>query len=345
MVLTMQSLRLVGPAEDGDTIVLESLDGAERFTLPLDERLRDVSFHEPPQPDTAGLPAAADPSPEPGPELTPRDIQTRVRSGQSAQAVADEAGVPLERVMRFAYPVLAERARVVDEARRSRARRGPESHPVDFGELIDARLAQHGVNPALVGWDSYRREDGAWTVVAAFSTREQNLIAKFSLALHNRSVSALDALAADLLSDRPVRALLPQQPEAVTDDVPAVGEPTAPRLSAVPDPAEPDGGLDADPSGPATPAIRPGRRQKAHTHPIPVPADEDELFDQEALNDAGSPDWQEQPLPFETGEPAVDPAAGAAGPDDGRPKRGRRGDKPRMPSWDDILLGVRHKSD
>ena len=27
-------------------------------------------------------------------------------------------------------------------------------------------------------------------------------------------------------------------------------------------------------------------------------------------------------------------------------RRGRRtGDKPRMPSWDDILLGVRHKSD
>jgi len=320
----MQSLRLVGPGDDGGTVVLESLDGAERFTLPLDERLRDVSSYEPPEP-------APRPS-DPGSELSPRDIQTRVRAGQSAQSVADAAGVPLEKVMRFAHPVLAERARVVDEARRSRARRGQEGQAADFGDLLDARLSEHDINPASVGWDAYRREDGGWTVVAAFSAREQNLLAKFSFALHNRTVSALDALAADLLSDRPVRALLPAQPEAVT----AVGPVPPPRLAAVPEPesSEPDAA-----AGPASPAFRPGRRQKAHTHPIPVYSDDDELFDQEALDGQA---WQDQPLPFE-GE-ATD-AAPTAPAEDTKPRRGRRGDKPRMPSWDDILLGVRHKND
>ncbi|HEX2904134.1 MAG TPA: septation protein SepH [Jatrophihabitans sp.] len=356
----MQSLRVVGPAADGAYVVLESLDGAERFSLPLDERLRDVSTHETPQPGPA----------EPGTELTPRQIQTRVRAGESAQSVADDAGVPLERVMRFAFPVLAERSRVVDEARRSRARRnGLDAGPIEFGELIDQRFSAHAINPASVGWDAYRREDGGWTVVAAFSAVEQNRLAKFNFALHTRAVSALDALAADLLSDRPVRALLPQQPDPVTELSERDVRPSPPRLAAVPDPT--DAELAEERGGPASPALRPARRQKAHTRPIPVEAD-DELFDQDALDLAEAPGWHEPPLPFEpagdpaatrtaaggsaaggpaaTGSAATDSAAtGPAGgePDDGadaRHKR-RRGDKPRMPSWDDILLGVRHKND
>lgn len=336
----MQSLRFVGPADDGEFVVLESLDGAERFSLPLDERLRDVSSYEPPR---SGSTAS-----EASPELTPREIQTRVRAGESAQAVADDAGVPVERVMRFAFPVLAERSRVVDEARRARARRnGGDNTPIDFGDLIDERFTQHAINPASVGWDAYRREDGGWTVVAAFRAVEQNRLVKFNFALHTRAVSALDALAADLLSDRPVRALLPQQPDPVTDDAATDAAPV--RLTAVPDHPQP---ATEEHNGPASPAVRPGRRQKAHTRPIPVGSD-DELFDQDAVELPQAPTWHEQPLPFEAGgpdetslpsDPAAETSAAETEESEGKQKR-RRGDKPRMPSWDDILLGVRHKND
>jgi hypothetical protein len=333
----MQSLRLVGRSEDGAAVLLESLDGAERFSLPLDERLRDVCGNKPP---------TAEPEHPAQQALTPRDIQTRVRAGESAQDVADAAGVPLEKVMRFAYPVLAERSRVVDEARRARARRGgTETSAGDFGDLIDARLSEHAVNPAAVGWDAYRREDGGWTVVAAFAAGEQNRTAKFSFALHTRSVSALDSLSADLLSDRPVRALLPPDP----DPVPQLDEPGPPKLAAVPDQPERPEPIGTEPELPgSTSAFRPLRRQKAHTRPIPV-SDDDELFDQEALNPSTSsgsgPSWQELPLELELGDQAA-PPADEHEPDEGaKHKRGRRGEKPRMPSWDDILLGVRHKSD
>jgi hypothetical protein len=53
----------------------------------------------------------------------------------------------------------------------------------------------------------------------------------------------------------------------------------------------------------------------------------------------------------EHSEPAVaesddGPVSVAAGGGEAAGKRGRRAsEKPRMPSWDDILLGVRHKSD
>jgi Protein of unknown function (DUF3071) len=325
----MQSLRLVGPGEDGTSVVLETLDGGARFSLPLDERLRDVSLGEPPEP-----PAATTAEPvAPSQSLSPRDIQTRVRAGETPQAVADSAGMPLEKVMRFAHPVLAERVRVVEEAKRARARRPGDGGPVPFGELIVERLSRHGLDPAAVRWDAFRRPDGGWTVTAAFTAIEQDRLAKFSFGLLNRTVSALDALAADLLSDRPVRTLLPPEPDPVSE----LTEPIPVRLSAVPDQPEPES--DAEEPGLAgTPAVRPFRRQKAHTRPIPIDAD-DELFDQEAFEEGSGGSWQEQPLPLELGEEGLEPDDG-----EGRHRRGsRRGEKPRMPSWDDILLGVRHK--
>ncbi len=358
----MRLLRLVGPGENGKSLLLESADGSEQFTLPLDERLRNVS--------NSDLPRLPVPESEASKAPSPREIQTRVRAGESAQQVADAAGISVDRVMRFAFPVLQERIRVVDEARRARARRGNEGQLVDFGALLDARLARHGVDPTGVAWDAFRREDGGWTVTAGFAANEQDLLAKFSFALSNRTVSALNALAADLLSDRPVQALLPPMPTPVLER-PESGDSNPVRLAAVPDPT----------AGPALagPAIRPGRRQKAHTRPIPV-GDDDELFDQDAVDEplrgtpslgtsnlgtsnlgmsnletAGldtpslNPAWQNQPLPLDLG-PAADgvPADHEANQDanhEARHKRGRRGDKPRMPSWDDILLGVRHKSD
>lgn len=330
----MQSLRLVGPGEDGTAVVLETLDGSQRFTLPLDERLRNVSQDQTPEPPAAEPAAPVHP-------LSPREIQTRVRAGESAQAVAEAAGMPLEKVMRFALPVLAERTRVVDEAKRARARRPGESGSAPFGELIAERLNRHGVDPGTAGWDAFRRPDGGWTVTASFTAQQQDRQAKFSFGLLNRTVSALDALAADLLSDRPVRALLPPDPEPVAELV----EPGPVRLSAVPDqPADPD---EAEPGettelGLTTPAVRPFRRLKAHTRPIPVDSD-DELFDQEAF-ETSSAGWQEPALPLELPEPGYEPENEPSYESgEGRHRRNRRSDKPRMPSWDDILLGVRHK--
>ena len=416
-----------------------SLEG-ERFELSLDDRLRNLAT------EPASSIGPGEPRPEgSAPVPTPREIQVRVRAGETAQAVADEAGIPLDRVMRFAYPVLQERVRVTDEARRARARRGGDGLLVPFGELLDSRLTRHGVDPATVRWDAYRREDGGWTVTSEFSSHQRTVLAKFSFALLNRTVSALDDIAADLLSDRPVQALLPPAPPPAPEPVaeapagdwaPDWEAPPPPRLTAVPNPNR----VDAPRPQETSPAVRPpSRRQKAHTRPVPIDTD-DELFDQNAFEQQP---WHEPPLPFEMGtaggrgapqppgnssrhraqqsaddagarsdpaalaqpeiaaaggaaaergdsemldfrspelavevvdvagvevagvesadpapevgsassaDRATDAAAGrpeeVAAPGDLQSRRGRRsGEKPRMPSWDDILLGVRHKSD
>jgi len=337
----MRVLRLVGPDEDGTSLIVEAVETdsteterGERFTLSLDERLRTMATTRPDrQPETASdAPAASS-----GPVPTPREIQVRVRAGETAQAVADQAGIPLERVMRFAYPVLQERVRVTDEARRARARRGGDGLLVPFGELIDSRLARHGLDSATVRWDAYRREDGGWTVTSAFTAHEREVLAKFSFALANRTVSALDDIAADLLSDRPVQALLAPPPPVVEPAAPEWDAAPGPRLTAVPNPSRTDVPRPQETGAAVRP---PSRRQKAHTRPVPITVD-DELFDQDAFDQQP---WHEPPLPFEVGGSAVRRDTSRSGRPARRPaqvlrRSDRRGRRPlsarslSSPSW------------
>src|SRR6476469_8612360 len=59
--------------------------------------------------------------------LSPREIQTRIRSGESLEDVAKVAGIPLDRVERFAAPVIAEREYVAAQAMSSSVRRRGET--------------------------------------------------------------------------------------------------------------------------------------------------------------------------------------------------------------------------
>ena len=57
--------------------------------------------------------------------LRPRDIQARIRAGETPESVAQVAGTSVDKVMPYAAPVLAERAHVAQRAQRASIRRRP----------------------------------------------------------------------------------------------------------------------------------------------------------------------------------------------------------------------------
>src|SRR5947209_6545554 len=83
--------------------------------------------------------------------LSPRDIQARIRSGESAEDVARIAGVPVDRVLRYAGPVLQERAMLAQHARRTRLRSTEKNSTL--ADVVDGRLGQHGVDAEKIAWD------------------------------------------------------------------------------------------------------------------------------------------------------------------------------------------------
>lgn len=99
--------------------------------------------------------------------LNPKHIQARVRAGASAETVAAETGWPLDRVIRYAGPPLAERAYVAERASSVEIRRDPSGQSTTLSDSVDAALEAMGLYPDEVIWDAWRRTDGKWVVCVA----------------------------------------------------------------------------------------------------------------------------------------------------------------------------------
>jgi hypothetical protein len=212
----MRRLRFVGLAEDGAHLVVAA-DGDDCFLLPLDDQLRDAIRGGGAGQQQLTLSIAT--------PLRPRDIQARVRAGSTPEQVAAESGMPIERVMRFAYPVLAERAQVVEQARRARVRRDPRSPTL--AELVDERLEARGVDPTAVAWDSFKREDGTWMVLANWRSAERDRTATWMFELTTKGLVAEDDMAQHLTGeeDRPFTGrLTPVTPLAAAARAAANGD-------------------------------------------------------------------------------------------------------------------------
>jgi hypothetical protein len=203
----MRPVRFVALSEDGQALVLADEVG-RLLALPLDERVSGALHSEP----GGSLVAAVAPTgPEPAPSLSPRDIQARIRAGEQAENVARIAGVPVDRVLRYAGPVLQERAMVAQHARRTRLRSA--ERPTPLAELVDNRLRQHGVDSDKISWDAFRREDGTWRVVASWPSGKATAQAVWELDRTRQSVSPHDDMAHYLCAERPT-PILGQEPPA-----------------------------------------------------------------------------------------------------------------------------------
>src|ERR1700744_6094174 len=157
----MQELRFVAVSEDGRYAVLAIPGRSARFTLPIDERLRAVALGQ-----TSRL---AQYEIEVENPLRPKEIQARIRSGETVEEIADAAGIPVERVRWFEGPVLAERAYVAEQAQNATVRRQGESTPGPrLGETVAERLTDLGADPEDAQWDSRKHGDGSWQVQLAF---------------------------------------------------------------------------------------------------------------------------------------------------------------------------------
>lgn len=170
----MQDLRLVGVHDDGEHLLLSGT-GGEIFRLRIDEALRVASTRSPYRSaDRSMGSAAADPSVR----LSPRDIQGRIRSGATAEQIADESGLDLAHIERYEGPVRAERDYVAEQAQQVHVSSALPTHdgyrsafgdnPASLAQMVSHRLVAFGLDPATASWDAWRRPDGAWNVVAEF---------------------------------------------------------------------------------------------------------------------------------------------------------------------------------
>src|SRR5919112_5393990 len=170
----MDDLTLVGVHEDGEHLLLVDGEG-RRHRLRVDEAVRAAVRRDRARLGQLQIEAEGG--------LRPREIQARIRAGETAEEVAAAAGVPIEHVRRYEGPVLAEREFVATQARGVRLRRGlggQPGGPETLGDVVEERLGQREVEPEDVHWDAWRADDGSWSVVLSFRAGSKQREARWS---------------------------------------------------------------------------------------------------------------------------------------------------------------------
>ncbi|MFS0897271.1 septation protein SepH [Mycolicibacterium litorale] len=265
----MRELRVVELDVDGKTLVCQT-DSGEKYTLRVDERLRAAA-----RGDRAGFNRAADQTMidvEVHNVLRPRDIQSKIRAGASVEQVANASGMPIERVERFAHPVLLERSRAAELATAAHPVLSDGPAVLTLLETVSTALVARGLDPDATTWDAWRNEDGRWTVQVAWKAGRSDNVAHFRFApgAHGGTVTAFDEAAYQLIDPNFARPLRPVAPLAQLDfDTPSAPPAAAPAPAPQPEP-EPAPEPEAE-------APKPAKSRKAKARPT-VPGWEDVLL-------------------------------------------------------------------
>jgi len=151
----MQELKVIG-VENG-ALLAASEDGA-RFRIEIDEVLQSRIRQAQPEQHT-------------GPRISPREVQAHIRSGLSAEDVAEVTGASVDYIRRFEGPVLAEREHVITSALavpvHVPAEKDAGDDPASFGTVVRERLAKLGAHGER--WASWKDEERGWIVKLEFT--------------------------------------------------------------------------------------------------------------------------------------------------------------------------------
>jgi DUF3071 family protein len=318
----MRSLRVVGLADDGRTVICEDPARGERFQLPADERLRAAA-----RGDITRLGQIAI---ELESQMRPREIQARIRAGESVEQVAAAAGLPANRVERFAYPVLLERSRTAELAQRAHPVREDGPDVQTLGEVVAHAFGARGQDYSVANWDSWKGEDGKWVVQLSWTAGRSFNRAHWAFhpGAHGGTVTPLDDHAVDLLDPNPNRPLRTVRPvtELAAQALEVAEEQQQQRTERPVRKAV----------GGAEPPRRPGGDAEIRTEQDFV---EDFELTPEPEATAPAPPAPEPPAAQPAPEPEPAPPAEPAATQQRRGKSKKN--RPIVPSWEDVLLGTK----
>ncbi len=306
----MVHLTLAGVSEDGKRLLLVSDDGVG-FSLDNDARLRAALRGETSR--LGQLEIQMDSV------LRPRDIQARIRAGESPESVAAAAQTSVDRILTYAGPVLAEREHVAQRAQKSSVRRTAGADGVrTLGEAVEAHLRVEQVGADVVTWDAWRREDGRWCLTGEFDTRSRSGLAHFTYDMPGNFVLLDDEDARWLVGEVIATATLPSP----LDDL---QQARARRRVALDDEELP---LGEDAIGMVSPEPESQTEPESRTEPESPT---------EPVDEPVAPVAQAEKEIRSDSEPDAEPDAAPEAPPR-RPVRKSRG-RASVPSWDEIMFG------
>ncbi len=228
----MSELRLTGKNPEGTHLTLTNPIG-EEFTVRISDTLRATVN----QPRLAAVVASDDVE-----TMSVKEIQRRLRSGETMDAIARDGRISVEKVERFAGPILQERVYILDQAFSVVLRKESAREQETFQFVVTSRLAPMGVDSDSLSWNTWRIDDGTWTIELSYPNRDGHGSATWNFDLNRRSITATNENARWMLGQEPAartqtQGLVhsePTHPSRIVDSIPEP-EPVreTPRLVAI----------------------------------------------------------------------------------------------------------------
>jgi hypothetical protein len=191
-------LRLDGKTEDGLYLSLHDNDGNE-FTVRVSDTLRATVNQQ----RLMAVPTNDEPT------VSIKEIQRLLRAGQTAEQIARDNNTTIEKVERFAGPILSERIYIIDQAQQIVIRKeGARDAVTLFGTVI-SRLAPRNIDSSELSWDTWRLEDGTWTLELHYPNSSGIGIAQWNFDSILRTVTSMDENARWMMGDDPAPRQLP----------------------------------------------------------------------------------------------------------------------------------------
>ena len=358
----MQELQFVQDDSDPSSLILRAVEGEQEYFLPVTGELTEflgiaaeLSTEDEPSDDSddAGSQDGADASSisndsntapdaepqlsavastvtqdEPAPRerihLRPRDIQDRIRHGESVEQIVAATGMEDRQIRPFAAPIDMERHRITELARDAYPVRsdGPAEQPLR--EVLATAFGARGESLRASDWSAAMDSSDHWIISVTWEKGNRpgatQFVAEFRfIPAQGGPATAVpvNSVASDLIDprfERPVRTVSPVVPASRQgDDAPVDGDDA--------------GGVDGR-DGWGSPEADDGLYDNAADAAAPDEADgADPNAPVDLFGNRGAQD-------------AHDGADGNGSGDDGD-NRSRRKKKAVTPHWEDVLLGVR----
>ena len=253
----MTELKVVGRTSDGNEIELADSQG-NSFTVKIDETLRNALAER-------KLSAVS----EAAPAFPIKEIQARLRAGESFSEVARISGLSVNKIERYASPIMQERAWIIEQAEKS----SPKGTSLPMRELIIQRLAPRGVNMNQISWNTWRLDNGNWHLVLSYPSSDGVREATWTFDLNKRTFVSQDDGARWICGEEISKP--PAKQDRMSDHgvlFPAEGDsPQPPRLVAVrTDPSSDD--------APSVTDIPTDAKKDGVTRRISIPSWDDIMF-------------------------------------------------------------------
>ena len=187
----MTELRLDGKTEDGNHLSLVDGDG-NNYSVRISDTLRATVN----QPRLTSVPAV-----DAQETISVKEIQRRLRAGESFEQIARDGQTTVEKVERFSGPIMQEREYILSNARDLVMRKDAHRIDLTFGEVVLAKLAPRGVDTDQVSWNTWRQPDGVWHIELHYPNRDGNGVATWNFDLARRALDASDDNGAWLIDE------------------------------------------------------------------------------------------------------------------------------------------------